>query len=84
MMQPTDLWGSNNFASGRLAHGPDLWTILVAREMRPRATIVLKARRQGAAQVMLIEHDKVIETLTQPPEYLLLSPIEIGTPRYAA
>jgi hypothetical protein len=63
MMQPTDLWEGNNLAFGRWAYGPGLWTILVEREMRPRPMIVLNIRRQGAAQVMLIENDNVIKTL---------------------
>ena len=63
MMQAADLWERNNLASGRLAYGPGLRTILVEREMRPRPMIVLNIGRQGAAQVTLIENDNVIETL---------------------
>ena len=45
MMQAADLWERNNLASGRLACGPGLRTILVEREMRPRPMIVLNIGR---------------------------------------
>ena len=62
MMSAPDLRKGNNLAFGRWAYGPGLWAILVEREMRPRPMIVLNKGRQGAAQVMLIENDNVIET----------------------
>jgi hypothetical protein len=37
---------------------------LVEREMRPGLMIIMKIRRQHTAQVILIEDDHVIETLT--------------------
>src|SRR5664280_2524108 len=63
MMQAADLWERDNLASGRLAYGPGLRTILGEREMCPRPMIILNIGRQGAAQVTLIENDNVIETL---------------------
>src|ERR1019366_8468009 len=57
------LWDRNNLASGRLAYGPGLRTILGEREMRPRPMIILNVRRQDAAQMTLIENYDVIETL---------------------
>src|SRR5664280_2261436 len=63
MMQAADLWERNNLASGRLAYGPGLRTILGEREMRPRPMIILNVRRQDAAQMTLIENYDVIETL---------------------
>ena len=63
MMQAADLWDRNNLASGRLAYGPGLRTILGEREMRPRPMIILNVRRQDAAQMTLIENYDVIETL---------------------
>ena len=63
MMQAADLWDRNNLASGRLAYGPGLRTILGEREMRPRSMIILNVRRQDAAQMTLIENYDVIETL---------------------
>jgi hypothetical protein len=41
MMQAADLWERNNPASGRLAYGPGLRTILVEREMRSRREIAI-------------------------------------------
>src|SRR5665811_2103405 len=63
MMQAADLWERNNLASGRLAYGPGLRTILGEQEMRPRPMIIFNVRRQAAAQMTLIENYDVIETL---------------------
>jgi hypothetical protein len=64
MMEATDRWERDDFAGFGWVYRAALGTILVEREMRSRRVVVLKVRRQDAAQVTLIEDDDVIETLT--------------------
>src|SRR3977135_3520538 len=62
MVQAADLWKGDNSACRRWLYGPRLWAILVQREMRPAVGVILKIRRQRAAQAQSIEDDDVIET----------------------
>jgi hypothetical protein len=62
MVQTTHLWeGDNGARRGRL-YRAQFWTILVERKMCPALVMILKMRRQHAAQMTLIEDDDVIET----------------------
>jgi hypothetical protein len=62
MMQTTDLREWDNLARSGWVYRTALRTILVEREMRSRLVVIVKVRRQHAAQVTLIEDDDVIET----------------------
>jgi hypothetical protein len=62
MMQTTDLREGNNLARSGWVYRTALRTILVEREMRSRLVVIVKVRRQHAAQVTLIEDDDVIQT----------------------
>jgi hypothetical protein len=63
MMQTTDLRKRDNLAGSGWMYRAALGTILVELEMRSRLVVILKVRRQHAAQVTLPENDDVIETL---------------------
>ena len=62
MMEAADLREWDNLARSRWVYRTALRTILVEREMRSRLVVIVKVRRQHAAQVTLIEDDEVIET----------------------
>src|SRR5713101_463584 len=63
MMQTADCREGDDLARGRRTYRAGLRAILVEREMRSGAVIVLEIGRQDAAQVGFIENDDVIETL---------------------
>ena len=56
------LWERDNVAGRGRLYWTRLGAILAEREMRAASVVILKVRRQHAAQVMLIEDDDVIET----------------------
>ena len=60
MMQTADLREGNNIACGGKLHATRPWAVLVEREMRSGAMMILKIARQYAAQVTLVEDDNVI------------------------
>jgi hypothetical protein len=62
MMQTTDLREGDNLAGGGWVYRAAFRTILIEREMRSRLVVIVKVRRQHAAQVTLIEDDDVIQT----------------------
>jgi hypothetical protein len=62
MMETADLWEGDDLAGGGWVDRPKLGAILGEREMRSRLVVIVKVRRQHAAQVTLIEDDDVIET----------------------
>ena len=62
MMQTTDLRERDYLARSGWVYRSALRTILGEREMRSRLVVIVKVRRQHAAQVTLIEDDEVIET----------------------
>jgi hypothetical protein len=62
VVQATDLLEQDNLAGSGQVYGAAFRTILVEREMRSRLVVIVKVRRQHAAQVTLIEDDDVIET----------------------
>ena len=62
MMQTTDLPEGDDLAGIDWVYRAALRTILVEREMGSRLVVILKVRRQHAAQVTLTGYDDVIET----------------------
>ena len=64
MMEAADLWERDNLAGTEWVYWSALRTILGEREMRSRLVVIVKVRRQHAAQMMLIEDDDVIQTFT--------------------
>ena len=61
MVQAADLWERDNVAGRGRLYWTRLGAILAEREMRAASVVILKVRRQHAAQVMLIEDDDVKE-----------------------
>src|SRR3979490_1779277 len=64
MMEAADLRERDNLAGSGRVYRSALRTILGEREMRSRLVVIVKVRRQHAAQMMLIEDDDVIQTFT--------------------
>jgi hypothetical protein len=62
MMQTTDLREGDNLAGSGWVYRAAFRAIFGEREMRSRLVVIVKVRRQHAAQVTLIEDDDVIET----------------------
>jgi hypothetical protein len=64
VVQAADLGEGNNIACGGKLRVTRPWAVLVEREMRSGAMMILKITRQYAAQVTLVEDDNVIQTFT--------------------
>ena len=60
MIQTADLGEGNNIACGGGLHATRPRAVLVEREVRSGAMMILKIARQYAAQVTLVEDDNVI------------------------
>jgi hypothetical protein len=64
MMQTTDLRERDNLAGSGRVYRSALRTILGEREMGSGLVVIVKVRRQHAAQMILIEDVDVIQTFT--------------------
>jgi hypothetical protein len=64
MMEASALWERDDLAGLGWLYRAALRTILVEREVRSHRIVIVKVRRQYAAQMTVIEDDDVIETLT--------------------
>jgi hypothetical protein len=63
MMEATDFGKRHDPTRLRPFDGPDVWRILVEREMGPGAVIVRNVRSQDATQVWLAQHENMVQTL---------------------
>ena len=62
-MQATDFWDSDDSSDAAMLNGAGVWAILIEREMRAGALVVVDVRRHDAAQMTLVKDHEVIETL---------------------
>jgi hypothetical protein len=59
-MQATHFWDGDDSADAPMLNRAGLGAILVEREMRASALVVVSVRRQDAAQMSLVEDHDVI------------------------
>jgi len=63
MMQTTDFGDLHDLTQLRRLDGPHIWRILLEREVSSRPVIVREVAGQDAAQVPVVEHEDMTQTL---------------------
>jgi len=63
MVKPADLRNRDQLAAVWWLDGASIRAVFGEREMGPRAVIVIDVREQDAAQMALVDHNYMVQTL---------------------